>query len=217
TSTGANVPLPGDLLAVWTGHEMIAWGAYRRHFDAPVQITGGRFDPASNTWVSVAHDQNTPIARIGATAVWTGREMLVWGGLSLPDNAYLNTGGRYDPVLDQWLPTSSTGMLPPPRRYAHTAIWTGTEMIVWGGDGLNGELQDGFRYDPASSRWSATSIGADVPPARTGHLAVWTGNEMIVWGDAFGWTAIGGCYCGLSAPDPGPLPRGEGVRLFRKR
>ena len=41
----------------------------------------------------------------------------------------------------------------------------------------------GSRYNPSSSSWSATSIGANVPGARYYHTAVWTGTEMIVWGD----------------------------------
>ncbi|HEX8947660.1 MAG TPA: hypothetical protein VF790_01790, partial [Dissulfurispiraceae bacterium] len=42
-----------------------------------------------------------------------------------------NTGGRYTPSTDAWaaLPTVNA----PSARVAHTAVWTGTEMIVWGG------------------------------------------------------------------------------------
>jgi hypothetical protein len=31
---------------------------------------------------------------VGATAVWTGSEIIVWGG---EEDGYLNTGGRYTP------------------------------------------------------------------------------------------------------------------------
>ena len=42
----------------------------------------------------------------------------------------------------------------------HTAVWTGSEMIVWGGfDG--GYLNDGGRYNPAANSWTA-----ERPPAR---------------------------------------------------
>ena len=43
----------------------------------------------------------------------------------------LNTGGRYYPGIDLWVSTSITNA--PPRRVGHTAVWTGSEMIVWGG------------------------------------------------------------------------------------
>ncbi len=36
------------------------------------------------------------------TVVWTGREMIIWGGYD--GKNYLNTGGRYNPESDTWLP-----------------------------------------------------------------------------------------------------------------
>ena len=36
-----------------------------------------------------------PLVRAYHTAVWTGTEMIVWGGDT--GTAYLNTGGRYTP------------------------------------------------------------------------------------------------------------------------
>src|SRR6185436_18183838 len=62
---------------------------------------------------------------------WTGEEMIVWGG-SAQASTLLNTGGRYNPLSDSWTSTS-TGANVPPARFDHSAVWTGTEMIVWGG------------------------------------------------------------------------------------
>ena len=56
--------------------------------------------------------------------------MIVWGGEGNGRNA-LNTGGRYDPGTDSWIATSTTNA--PAAREGHTAVWTGNEMIVWGG------------------------------------------------------------------------------------
>ena len=71
---------------------------------------------------------NAPDPRLWHTAVWTGSEMIVWGG---SHSGVLNTGGRYNPSTDSWTATSTTNA--PSARQAHTAIWTGTEMIVWDG------------------------------------------------------------------------------------
>ena len=46
-------------------------------------------------------------------------------------SGYLNTGGRYNPSTDSWTATSTTNA--PAARVDHTAVWTGSEMIVWGG------------------------------------------------------------------------------------
>ena len=52
--------------------------------------------------------------------------MIVWGG---QNPGFLNDGGRYNPTSNSWTPTGKT---PTPRRY-HAAVWTGSEMIIWGG------------------------------------------------------------------------------------
>ena len=120
---------------------------------------------------------NAPTAREWHTTVWTGTEMIVWGGID-PD--YLNTGGRYNPVSDSWVPTSLTNA--PSARLLHTAVWTGTEMIVWGGKDVS-ELPSntGGRYNPSTDSWTATST-TNAPAARFYHTAVWTDSEMIAWG-----------------------------------
>ena len=57
--------------------------------------------------------------------------MIVWGGYDNHNFIELNTGGRYDPGTDTWTATSMTNA--PTARDYHTAVWTGREMIVWGG------------------------------------------------------------------------------------
>lgn len=126
-----------------------------------------------------------PTARKDHTAVWTGTEMIVWGGAPTTLG-----GGRYDPATDSWLPTSTTGA--PVGRTGHTAVWTGTELIVWGGTVAASPVATGGRYDPASDSWAAVSTSG-APSARSGHTAVWTGAEMIVWGGA-GKDVSGGRY-----------------------
>ena len=102
--------------------------------------------------------------------------MIVWGGW---DNSALNTGGRYNPGTNSWTATSLTNA--PAARYLHTAVWTGSQMIVWGGNAFPNNVNTGGRYDPTTNSWIATSI-INAPAARTDHTAVWTGNEMIVFG-----------------------------------
>ena len=171
--------------AVWTGAEMIVWGGNNAVHD--VYRTGGRYTPATDTWIPTSSDTNVPASRSGDTAVWTGSSMIVWGGHD--GNDYLNTGGIYDPATDAWVPTSTGSGVPAPRAQ-HTAVWTGTKMIVWGGD-AGASLDSGGEYDPASDSWVPTAAGANLPSARSGHTAVWAGNAMIVWG---GGTNTGGRY-----------------------
>ncbi len=77
------------------------------------------------------------------------------------------SGGCTD---DMWTPTSLTNA--PSPRELHTAVWTGSEMIVWGGyDGTN-SFNTGGKYDPGTNSWIATST-ANAPGARNSHQAVW--------------------------------------------
>jgi hypothetical protein len=207
TSTGANVPSARyGHAAVWTGTEMIVWGA------DPFG-TGGRYDPALDHWLPTSTGANLPTNFGGTSAVWTGTEMIIWGG-SASGGGLTNGGGRYDPSLDQWMPTS-TGAGVPEARGSHSAVWTGTEMIVWGGQVYNAgtgytSVTTGGRYDPSTDTWIPTSTGASVPSARRLHTAVWTGSEMIVWGgnDGHATLSTGGRYDPLtdawSATSAGP-------------
>ena len=115
----------------------------------------------------------------------------------------VNTGGRYNPAGDTWLPTSVTNA--PTRRAGHTAVWSGSEMIVWAGyDGFN-NTNTGARYSSSTNSWVATST-INAPSGRDSHTAVWTGSEMVVWGgidDSGGLVNTGGRYCG-QYPSPTP-------------
>ena len=54
-------------------------------------------------------------------------------------------------------------------------------MIVWGGFGDAGYLDDGGAYDPATDSWrTIRHYGA--PQKRLLHAAVWTGTEMLIVG-----------------------------------
>ncbi len=122
-----------------------------------------------------------PEMRYLHTAVWTGSEMIIWGGYN---GHSLNTGGRYNPSTDTWLGVSSGA---PAVRFGHTAVWTGSEMIVWGGtDDSSNELNTGGRYSPTTNSWIATNTSG-APSARAGHTAIWNGNKMILWGGSAGF------------------------------
>jgi N-acetylneuraminic acid mutarotase len=161
--------------AIWTGSEMIVWGGW--DLSTPYLNTGGRYSPATDSWTATS-TTNAPIARTLHSAVWTGAEMIVWGGYNGQD---LNSGGRYNPINDGWTPTSMINA--PAERESHTAVWTGGEMIVWGGVGCCGtcNFNTGGRYDPDTDSWTATNT-INAPTERWGHKTVWTGSEMIVWG-----------------------------------
>ena len=133
-------------------------------------------------------------------------EMIVWGGRNT-EGFLIGGGSRYDPSTDTWTPiTTGVGF----SRYGHAAVWTGTEMIVWGGNSFPNDVNTGGRYEPSTDSWAPTSTGADVPTVRSRHTAVWTGAEMIVWG-GIDYAGVrlnsGGRYCASGCASPTPSYR----------
>jgi N-acetylneuraminic acid mutarotase len=184
-ATGA--PGAFDQKAVWTGTRMLVWGGYI----SGSPVTGGAaFDPVTKAWTPIA-TAGQPAARYDHTAVWTGSEMIVWGGRKASYGLPFGDGARYNPVNNAWLSVSATGA--PAARYGHTAVWTGSEMIVWGGVGNGVIFSDGARYNASTDIWTSLST-TGAPSARYGHVAVWTGSEMIVWSQEFGGTSPGDLY-----------------------
>lgn len=194
-----------DHTAVWTGTKMIVWGGVT---GTSAVNDGGAYDPESNSWAAIS-TMNAPTPRYLHTAIWTGSKMIVWGGWTRVQGAApgiqpegspagagaVRTGGIYDPVANSWTPISTFNA--PSPRGEHVAVWTGSKMIVWGGDdGTSNDLNDGGIYDPATDSWTPTSL-THAPSARDYHAAVWTGSRLIVWGgygNATAETNTGGVF-----------------------
>lgn len=209
----ADAPSPRSVhTAVWTGSEMIVWGGTETGvFSSPYLRSGGRYDPIADNWTATS-EIDAPVARGGHTAVWTGDDMIVWGGGSQGPPFWLNSGGRYDPEKDAWTPTATTDNAPIGHA-GHTAVWTGSEMIVWGGTSEWGYMNNGGRYcgEPAPPP----------PPVLLGNIStrmqVGTGNNVLIAGfiveGAVSKTllirAAGPSLSSSNIPSPLPNPRLE--------
>jgi hypothetical protein len=134
--------------------------------------------------------------------------MIVYGGMSSVGTIY-GDGSRYDPATDTWSLVSPTGS--PGQRWAHVVVWTGKEMLVWGGRGD----ASGGRYDPASDSWDPTTLLA-APLVRGGGRwsTVWTGSQMIIWGGVIE-TQQGSLYCALGTPNAAPVATNDGYSVAR--
>jgi N-acetylneuraminic acid mutarotase len=184
---------------VWTGTRLIVWGGY-----GPTGVSnkwslynsGYSYDPTNDTW-TVISTNSAPAPRLYHSAVWTGSEMIIWGGGTnlIGYGQRFQDGARYRPASDTWTSMASSGAAEP--RSAHTAVWTGSEMLVWGGATHGGAtISSGGRYRPASNSWLSVSE-AGVPAARKSHAGHWTGSKLLVWGgiaDADVYLKSGGQY-----------------------
>ena len=127
---------------------MIVWGGFFADTSTHYVNTGGKYNPFTDSWVATS-TANAPSARSFHTAIWTGGEMIIWGGsfFNGTDNHYFNTGGRYNPYDGQLASTSIVGA--PSERSDQAAVWTGSEMIIWGGFFFDNDfhfLKSGGKY-----------------------------------------------------------------------
>src|SRR5439155_22606275 len=117
---------------------------------------------AGDPWTTSGLDSDVPYARAYHSAIWTGSEMIVFGGQS-SSVAGMTFGSRYDPATDTWTPIRRA-----PDAFAGSAVWTGTRMFVWPGIHIGGAL-----YDPTSDTWTAASTVNEPEPRQA--TMVWTG------------------------------------------
>jgi len=121
-------------------------------------------------------------ARDGASVVWGGTELLVWGGVADVNAEPRADGAAFDPGTGTWRTLPASPLSP---RVGQAAVWTGAEMVIWGGDQRGGvnpsdATADGAAYDPATNRWSLLPAAPLSP--RADANAIWTGAEVVILG-----------------------------------
>ena len=139
-----------------------------------------------------------PSTRVLHTTVWTGDKLIVWGGQQ-PGNCNVTypEGWMFDPATATWTKISSVGA--PPGAVLHSAVWTGTRMLVWGGRANCDQATStnvGALYDPVTNTWTPTS-SVNAPAARSMHGTVWMNGRVMVWGGKLPnhlYTATGAYY-----------------------
>jgi len=154
-------PEAGSATSVWTGRQVLVFGTYHG-----VSVAAS-FAPATGRW------QRLPDAGPAGTfppyhAVWTGKEMLVLG-----------QGFRkaFDPATRTWRQLPDSPLLKIHEGHG-LVVWTGKEMIGWGGGCCGDAFSDGVAYNPTTTKWRALPRG---PLAGSQHpIGAWTGKELVV-------------------------------------
>lgn len=161
-------------------------------------IAAAIFDVRANTWRLLPLSGELAATRAWSTTAWTGRSLLVWGGVTekkVKDGVIgvtLDTGVRVDLATATTTPIARPNA-PTPRSTPAT-VWTGKKLFVWGGTQKQSNpyqqctgndtcitTNTGALYDPADDKWTAISA-KDAPSARAFHDVLWTGTKVVVWG-----------------------------------
>jgi hypothetical protein len=160
---------------VWTGRALIVWGGNEGSGDPPHADDGYAFDVETRRWSSLAP---SPLqGRSWSAGVWTGEEVVIWGGAtgSDPTTRPFGDGAAYDPASGSWrritpAPVAANSPL--------FSVWTGRELVVWGSYRTDGS-GTGAAYDPVTDTWRTVP---DPPILLNDGTATWTGTEMVVVG-----------------------------------
>jgi N-acetylneuraminic acid mutarotase len=176
----ASAPISGRQLhtAVWTGSDMVVWGG--QSSASSYAADGARYNLATDTWTILPTP--TIVGRYAHVAVAAGtNKMIVWGGYNV---GYRNDGAVLD--LSGTTPVWTTMAAPPATfygRYYASAVWTGTEMLVYGGYGSSctgSYCADAALYDPVANTWRMATAAPIV--GRYQAAMVWTGTKAVVFG-----------------------------------
>jgi hypothetical protein len=95
---------------------------------------------------------------------------------------------RYDILLQHWVRCFINEEAPTPQpREAHIATYYGDEaMWIFGGRGVDGFLNDMWRFDLQSERWYKVFEGQVIPEARAHFSGVVIDERWIIFGGKIG-------------------------------
>ncbi|MDT3442750.1 hypothetical protein [Pseudofrankia sp. BMG5.37] len=169
------------------GHSLVVLGREPTHWTAvvsdPVGAPFGARDPAPDTWMTQA------------TVAVSDTTVYLWGGSIVGST----NGGAYETGSDLAfdVATRTWSKLPPApieSRTGAVAVWTGKELVVWGGsrelaprpDGQRTQVfTDGAAYDPSTRAWTVlppVSVPASLVPVK----AVAASGKVVIWAQAEG-------------------------------
>lgn len=161
--------------AVWTGVEMIVHGG---RGTGGFRDDGFRYNPSRDSWTTTSP---SGMQRTLHSAVWMESEMFVFGGVTAVggEAQAIDAPVAYNPNTDQW---RSLAPAPLASRFSAQAVWTGTEVVVFGGQDTNDTpFGDGARYNPTTNVWTLLpSSGAPTPGFD--HRMAFGGGEVLVIG-----------------------------------
>ena len=128
--------------------------------------------------MAVRQDEGPVSTRYWSSSVWTGAEVLFWGGWDAVEDQGTPTkdGFTYTPFKQEWGAIPAAPIAP---RARAVVTWTGSELLVWGGErDDDAPLSDGAAYNPTTGAWRVLSSG----PLTGSHHAgsTWTGTEWWI-------------------------------------
>ena len=135
--TGFRPPALRDHTAVFAGYKMLVFGGYGRGYENNLY----EYSMKQNTWKKLKPMTGQHSRRYEHTAVSAGDKMFVFGGDTSGFYKYMNDLWEYSIKQNTWKQLRPKGR-GPSERAAHTAVFAGGKMLVFGGYGSRGKMDD---------------------------------------------------------------------------
>ncbi len=189
--------------SVWMGtpvNKWMIWGG-----NPASGVTDGRiFNPASAAWESISPP---PIGFQPATSpklVWTGTDVIVYGGTLAGTDNNSNQAYRYNPNTNVWTTLSSLNK--PSPRFQFSYVYGNNKFFIWGGFEKQFDLSyikvnSGAYYDIVLNTWNEIPLTFSTPDRRAGSSIDWTGQNLYIWGGSSEAGRIGALSGGRYTPD----------------
>jgi N-acetylneuraminic acid mutarotase len=158
--------------SVWTGTEMLVVGRHTTRAKDGAVLTrldvAAAYDPVSDAWRRLPWPPGSS-SFMGYESFWTGKEMIVWGQ---------GIREAFNPVTNHWRRLPDSQLLAIHDGFG-LAVWTGHDLIGWGGGCCGDAFSDGVAYSPTANAWRKV---APSPLAGSQHpIGAWTGRELVIF------------------------------------
>ena len=159
----------------------LLFGGYCQEFEREKCSETWIFDLESRTWIEIDTEDSPPIT-YGLRLVFEpgSQRFLQWGGhmAGIKDNVFQSLGyadqlWSFSFTEGNWITSPYQAAATPRARYWHHLVSdpTTAEIILYGGDGGQGFLDDTWIYDSQSNQWRLVQTSNAPPPRIIGATA----------------------------------------------
>lgn len=130
------------------------------------------FDLRTNSWRNISPSSGRPLRRCLHHAVHDGAStMFLYGGCASGFGPCpLGDLWAFDLSTNRWTEVAAGAPLPPARQhYGVTFDESRRRLVLFGGSGGRGSLNDTWEFDPAAGRWQTASLNGPTPSPRSRH------------------------------------------------
>lgn len=170
--------------SVWMGSPVNKWMFWGGSDPTP-SSAGAIYNPATNSWTTMTAPPAFVIPVAAPAMVWTGTDVIIYGGRLPGTDVFSNQALRYNPVSNTW--TQLATLNEPSPRFGHATVYGDGKFFLWGGfekqqDNSYVKVNSGAYYDLTQNTWNEIPATSGSPDERANSKIAWTGYEMLIWG-----------------------------------